>query len=141
MIYLKQFITMKRVLGFFVLASMLFFSGCEEDDSDVNVDDRTDFVGTWTCTETPTKSTDNTYTVSITKDTEVSNRVILSNFFQLGQDVTPYGVVIGSSITVPSQTFDTWTVSGSGVITGGNKIVWSLYKANQYSYTAVFNKQ
>ncbi|MCE1169462.1 MAG: hypothetical protein LWX70_15355, partial [Sphingobacteriia bacterium] len=81
---------MKRVLGFFVLASMLFFSGCEEDDSDVNVDDRTDFVGTWTCTETPAKSTDNTYTVSITKDTEVSNRVILSNFFQLGQDVTPY---------------------------------------------------
>ena len=132
---------MKRVIGFLVLAAILVFSGCEEDDTDITVDDRTEFVGTWTCTETPTKSTDNTYSVTISKDTEVSNRVFLTNFFQLGQDVAPYGVVIGSTITVPSQTFDTWTVSGSGVISGGNKIVWSLYKANQYSYTAIFNKQ
>lgn len=134
--------------GTFIIAGL---SSCEEDSSfgnDINEDYRDKYIGNWTCTETPAKGIELTYTVKISKDTANSSRVYLKNFGFSGlNEKAAYGIVTENSITVPEQTIcndDSWVVEGIGYLIKSDKMTWE-YSINDgadlSNYTAVFIKQ
>lgn len=144
---------MKLVKNFLIL----FFTGlmltllnsCEEDaNNDITSDYRDQYIGSWTCTETPAKGIKLTYTVKISKDTENSSRLILKNFGFSGLNEKPaYGISTESSITLPEQTIcddETWIIEGIGYLVKDDKMTWE-YSINDgadlLNYTAVFVKQ
>jgi hypothetical protein len=107
-------------------------------------DVRDPYIGIWMSTDKPIKNTDATYYVKITADPVFDNRVILENFFHLGEDAKPYGIVDGSSLIVPQQltcSDKSWTVSGQALLISKIEIRWNEYNANELSYTATFIKQ
>ncbi len=125
----------------FLLIVLLALGACEEDIIPAPEDPRDSFVGTWICTDYPAKSQSSAYTVEITTDPFNSSRVLIYNYFQLGDEVAPYAVVAGSTITVPEQLVEngTWQVSGFGKLKG-DEIQWQEYNANQFMYKAVFRR-
>lgn len=116
-------------------------TGCEQDDETTPTDVRYYYVGTWIATESNSKSADATYTVKITVDGTNSSQVILENYMNLGSSVRASAVVTETTITVPLQTIDSWTVSGTGTLVAESQINWSSCTANQLSTTAVYKRQ
>jgi len=116
-------------------------TGCEQDEDTTPTDIRYDYVGTWIATESNSKSSDATYTVKITVDGTNSSQVILENYMNLGSSVKVTAVVTETTITVPTQTIDSWTVAGTGTLVAENQINWSRCSANQLAVTAVYKRQ
>lgn len=131
---------MKKLI--FLLLPFLLLTACE-DDSDIfnDIDARDSFIGSWNCTETPTK-----YLVTIDYDATNSSQVIIKNFGLLGSSNYVYAIITGTTITIPSQNCcnNKWTVSGNGSLTDSKRIAWTYQiddGADVTKYTAIYKKQ
>jgi hypothetical protein len=143
---------MKKFIGLFLLVSILFLTGfyaCELDDTNgLSSDPRDKYVGTWTCNETPASlKLLFTYPVEMVKDTTIESNILLKNFGFIGFDEKPpYGILSGSSISVPQQQVcydNSITVYGEGTIVDVKTINWSYtikVGGDKNSYNAVFTK-
>lgn len=134
----------KYVRFFFLIVLLPLLISCEPDAVVVpDQNSRDAFIGIWICTDKPVKSTHATYEVRITADPVFDNRIVLENFFHLGSDAKPYGIVEGSSLIVPQQLTcadKSWTVSGQALLISKSEIRWNEYNANELVYTATFKK-
>ena len=116
-----------RLLSNVFLGLLLFISCLEEDTNDL-LDDRDAFLGAWNVTESCNKDA---YSVQISKDPSNSSQVLINNFWNTGNCGNPvYGIVAGSSIYLPEQSFcnGAFKVDGSGDMIK-EKINWS-YSVN-----------
>ncbi|MCK4676864.1 MAG: hypothetical protein KAT48_01915 [Bacteroidales bacterium] len=134
------------VVSLFILTG---FASCEiTDENDYpDSDFRDSFLGTWKCTESEARSYQFVYQVNIRKDASNSSRVLLDNFGFIGFDEKPpYGVVAGSTITIPQQQVcddNSITVSGFGIQVNANTMNWEyqlIIGGDKNDYTAVFEK-
>ena len=138
---------------FSILIVFLFllvgFASCEiGDENDYPDSDLRDpFLGTWKCTESEARSYQFVYQVEIRKDPSNSSRVLLDNFGFIGfNEKPPYGVVAGSTITIPQQQVcddNSITVSGFGIQVDANTMNWEyqlVIGGDKNDYTALFEK-
>jgi hypothetical protein len=143
---------MKKSIGkvFIISALISLIIACSKDDSNNNNNNSTDprdkFVGSWLCKETSHKNGVSTYTIPISLNSGNSSQIYMSNFYQLGTSTKAYGIVANNNITIPSQTDDSFTVSGTGIMSSSNTstINWNYYVydgANIDTCSAVFTKQ
>ena len=139
----------KNILGYGILLFVLFLASCtsNEDDSITPVDDRDDYIGTWSCAENSSKSGPSTFDVVIRKNVNESNQLLMDNFYLLGS--THFAVITksGNSLSLATQSVSGNTVQGSGNIVSNSKINLS-YSVNDGSgsggidnYTAVLTKK
>jgi hypothetical protein len=84
--------------------------------------------GHWQCDEISSiyKSTNSIYYVNIDIYPTDSNKIVITNFYGLGNNVDVTARINGMSIDIPSQTTDGSTFTGSGLIAKDfNTINWS----------------
>lgn len=68
-----------------------------------------------------------TGTVTVTASTvSANNGMTIQNFAFAGTNVVANATFSGSNITIPSQTFNNITYSGTGTITGTNQLVFNI---------------
>lgn len=139
--------TIRYTFVLFTLA-IIFFS-CNPDDPNDNPqpteDPRDKFVGSWLCNENSSQFGQiNPFYVTITLNQSNSSQIYLANFYQLGSGQKVYGVVTNNTVTIPSQTVSSKSVSGSGTITNNNNTInWNYYVndgADIDTCTAVYTK-
>ena len=125
----------------------ILVNSCELTEDMINTD-AGKLEGTWQCDEQSElyKSTAEIYTAYISLDADADNRIIIDNFYQLG-DVGVRANIIGLAVYISTQTLEGgFTVSGSGTISSGySRIEWS-YTVDDGSgvddhVTAVYTKQ
>jgi hypothetical protein len=116
----------------FILMGFLAIYSCElindvPDDSDP----RARIEGQWQCDESSQlyKSTEDIYWVYIDPDPYDSTRVIISNFYNLGDDIDVYAKVNGNSLSISNQT----TKDGYKILSGSGSIS-SNYKQINWNY-------
>jgi hypothetical protein len=114
----------KTVLSSILFGFSLFLASCAPDDSeDISpVDDRDKYIGTWSCAENSSKSGASTFDVTLRKNSNESNQLLMDNFYLLGS--THFAVLTKSanSITISTQSISGNTVQGSGTIASDTKI-------------------
>lgn len=109
---------MKKIVKLITLISsiaILMFSSCTPDDNSTG-DDRDRLTGSWTCKDS-SKSTGNVeplYSVNITKAGDPDS-IRIYNFYNLGGNTSIVALVSGTSIVIPTQTDDSYVMSGSGI--------------------------
>lgn len=129
--------TRLKILSFISLALMLLYS-CELiDDEPGGGDVRDRIEGQWKCDETSQiyKSTQSIYYVYIDPDLYDSTRVIISNFYNLGNDIYVYARVNNLILSIPNQTTDDgYTIlSGSGTVSSNYKVINWTYRIDDGS--------
>jgi len=114
------------------LAVLLFLAHSCELAEDLAGTDAGRLEGDWLCEEESElfKATKGIfhYEVSILQDEDVSNRIIIFNFYQLGPYVAAEATVSGLNITLNPDVEGDFTVNGSGTIS-------SNYKRIDWNYT------
>ncbi len=132
---------------------VLGFIACEKEELENN--NRDLLVGSWNViekeaendiTKTNTRSLNDAYMVSISKSEVYESEVLISNFFQLGNDFVVNATIDGKNIEIPQVTINEVSVRGSGTISGNKKkITWSYWvdmgDGNELEYQATYNKQ
>jgi hypothetical protein len=92
-------------------------------------DQRNRLVDAWKCDENINvyKSGLEVYWVEITKHPTDTGRILISNFYNVDENVHAEAILSGKKLTLPLQTLTGgFTVTGSGEIeTDWNKITWS----------------
>ena len=89
-------------------------TGYEGDDCGTAV--RAKFLGSYSFTETCSPSGADSYTVIVTESSSVITDIKIGNIYNKGLTVT--ASISGTTLTIPSQSFGTATISGSGTISG-----------------------
>ncbi len=74
--------------------------------------------GTWQCRETSEKLPPSSYTVSIASSSSSGEEIEVSNFYQLGQARKVRILIQGYYLSIPVQTVDGFTISGTGSVNG-----------------------
>jgi hypothetical protein len=132
-------------LSFAIIA---FLSTSCEDLLSGLLEQRSRLVDDWRVDESATgnKSTNEIYWVAITEHPEDSTKVLISNFYNVGNGAMAEAALSGRNLTLHSQTLPGgFTVSGSGEIQSDwNEIVWS-YSVDDGSgiadyFSATFNR-
>lgn len=126
------------------MVALAMLSACSDEDTpDPTIDDRTKFLGTWSCVETIGSST-TTFPIIITSYGE-SDSLRLSNFSNYGNTAVALGLVSGKSIVIPNQQIGVTliVVQGSGLYfsQGANEKMNLNYTSDGQSATAVCTKQ
>jgi len=122
-----------KYLTFIAVIPVLAVS-CELiDDAGPGVDPISKLEGQWKCDETSQnfkKSTMSIYYVYISPHPADTTRVLISNFYQLGDDVEASARLIGQTLTLDAQNLPGGfrVVSGSGSISSGFKTISWSYK-------------
>jgi hypothetical protein len=112
---------MKKILFASLFAILL--SACDPTTSPPDHKlSATDYVGTWYVQEDCSK---NTYSVTITVNTDDSTVVYISNFGQLGNDFQAEALIDEELISILKQSVDGTEVQGNGTLSD-NKITWSF---------------
>jgi hypothetical protein len=131
-----------------IIVLMLFVSGCEDLPIFLDGGDPRERVsGLWLCDESEgyLKSALETYYVEIDPHPYDSAKVIISNFFNVGDDAE--AGISGTSLTLANQTLTGgFTIHGSGVISKNyTQIDWIYYvndgSGDSYKITAVYTKE
>jgi uncharacterized protein affecting Mg2+/Co2+ transport len=113
----------KRNTIILFIAVVTAFASCTPDDG-LNLDDRDNFVGSWTCRDSSKTNADvATYTVIVSRKGDLDT-VLISNFYNIGNNNSAIGLVSGTSIVIPNQIVDSWVITGSGI-----------YSNNKFSIT------
>lgn len=135
---------MKYTLAIFLAIFFLSISSCDPLDDDIiePEDPRDVFIGSWSVSETCSKSN---YTVVISKDPYNSSQVLLGNFANPNMGDPAVGIVTTHKITLdPSQKVgNNWTVSGTGNYVNENLLEWEFtleIAGNQESCTADYTR-
>lgn len=125
-----------------VFLVLLILGSCLEDDPTDLLDDRDVFLGSWNVSESCSKDA---YSVLIEEDPSNSAQVLIRNFWNTGNcGNAVYGIVAGSSIYIPEQSFcdGDFEVDGSGSMIKEN-ITWS-YSVNDgadlFNCTATYSR-
>ena len=116
----------------FILMGFLAIYSCELiNDVPDDGDPRARIEGQWQCDENSQlyKSTEDIYWVYIDPDPYDSTRVIISNFYNLGDDIDVYVKVNDNSLSISNQT----TKDGYKVLSGSGSIS-SNYKQINWNY-------
>jgi hypothetical protein len=114
------------LLGFLVIYSCELINDVPDD-----ADPRARIEGQWQCDESSQlyKSTEDIYWVYIDPDPNDSTRVIISNFYNLGDDIDVYAKINNSNLSISNQT----TKDGYKVLSGSGSIS-SNYKQINWTY-------
>ncbi len=104
-----------REVAYALITTLLLFSACTPDNETTG-DDRDSFTGGWTCKDSSKSSGDvqPLYSVNIAKS-GTADTVIIYNFYNLGGSTSVIALVSGNSIVIPTQTDDSYQMSGSGL--------------------------
>ena len=124
----------KKIFLLFLITST-FMACTKDDDNDVtpsptgSVDPRNKFIGNWVSNETSEVFSQTTFSVEIYAHTTIANRIVISNFYNLGSTQSNCQMEInGDSITIFQQ-----NVSGHEFIGAGKLLTNSTIRL---SYTA-----
>lgn len=126
---------MKKILLTALPLLFLFaFSACNPDEEEVpdTAEVREQIEGSWNVDEQESlisKDMKIFYQVYIDIDTSSSDRIFITNFYQLGLDVFAIGKVNGSTIRIDPQEI------GSGYFVEGTGSVSSNYRSINLEYT------
>jgi hypothetical protein len=123
---MKNLIRDKTILLFILMFVATLYSCTDNSNVDPAVNNREEFLGTWTVDESCIRLN---YEVEITADTSNNTKVLLYNFAFMGQEYDPaYGFVSGTKVTLPTQTVgDDWQLNGSGTLQSDGTIIWTYY--------------
>jgi hypothetical protein len=117
---------------------------CEDGTIDGPTDARDNFTGSWSCVENAGQPSETSFPVTITKDVNNSERILIGNFNNLGGSVKPYGIVNGTALSIPSQSVSGYTVSGTGTYSASSGNVSLNYTVNDgissENYTATLSQ-
>jgi len=118
--------------------AVVFLYSCELIDDNPDTGDVRDKIeGQWKCDESSQiyKSTESFYWVYIDPDPDDSTKVIISNFYDLGNDIYIHARLSNFSLSIASQTTkDDYTIlSGSGTISSNYKVINWSYKVDDGS--------
>lgn len=125
----------KKLLALLLVAFALI--SCEKDDNNVNTTTtRADYVGSWTCSETPVAKT-LYYDCVISVDANTTDNIKLQNF--AGLNLTAFAIVNGKSVILPKQTISGNTIEGYGTMENTNYITWQYYVKTGNSDSIMYN--
>lgn len=113
-----------QVLG---LTAFLFLTSCEDDI--VNVDDRQQWLGAWTCNETQGAFAPQSYTITIYEGIQL-DEVEVSGLYNQGSAFTLQANVFNNDLIIPSQTVDGITIAGSFTISASGNSATVDFRAN-----------
>ncbi len=102
---------------FALMAVVLFFTSCTEDDFDPFADPVDKFLGNWQCQEEGDVSGSGwNYPVRITRNPENSAEILIDNFNLQGNGEKARALITGNTMTIPRQKIcdDTIEIQGSG---------------------------
>jgi hypothetical protein len=120
------------ISNLFILLAFLVLYSCELiDDTTDTGDPRDKIEGQWKCDENSQiyKSTESIYWVYIDPDPDDSTKVIISNFYDLGNDIYVYAKLNSLNLSISNQT----TEDGYKILSGSGNIT-SNYKEINWSY-------
>ena len=105
---------MEKLLFSLSVISLAFFASCSEEGSEPQApeDDRDKFTGTWLCTETITGQQQTTFTIDINK--AGGDSIKIKNFSNYGDFTFAYGLISGSSLTIPQQNMGVTSIPVNG---------------------------
>ncbi len=119
--------TKKLKLGLIILLTSFLFGSCEDDATIADFFEENPFgniVNTWDCEEDGgTVFGTNSYQVSIYKNDDDGTQIFISNFLNMGDNVSVEAILIGNKLSILSQTFGDITVKGSGTIALNSKSI------------------
>ncbi len=129
------------IIGVVVIAG---FAACTKDDTITPVETikRTDYVGSWACTEVPVAKNLN-FDCIISLDPSTESNIKISNFASLNSNA--FAIVNGKSLILPRQTINNNTVEGYGTMDNNkNFITWNYYVVDNTDstvYNTTFNRK
>ena len=109
----------------YAIALVAIIASCQKIDTGSD-DVRDNLLGTWSCKENSQVFVVTNYTVEISKSTTDTTRIIMDDFYNLGNNLSVYAKMNGFTLTIPNQTVDGNQISGSGTISANyDKINWT----------------
>lgn len=123
------------------------FTACTKDDERNDTpksDSRSILVGNWVCNEESEIFLSTTYPIVIFAHSTIVNRVVISNFYNLGTQQSNCQMEIsGTSFTIFQQNISGYDIVGSGILENSSTIKLS-YTTNDGAgidhVTAVYTK-
>ena len=127
---------------FILLLITSAFMACTKDDDNTvtpgtggSIDPRNKFIGNWVCNETSEVFSTTTFPVEIFAHTTVANRIVMSNFYNLGATQSNCQMEInGDSITIFQQNVSGHEFIGAGKLLT-NSTIRLTYSADDGSGT------
>jgi hypothetical protein len=123
--------------GKVLIVLFLFFAAACEDLTD-SLSPRDNIADTWKCAETSTSGSDS-FLVEIVADNASTTGIQIYNFDNLGDNLAVKATVNSFSISIPSQSVDGFTISGSGTISSDYKKITLKYTVNDGGDTQSYN--
>ncbi len=121
-------------ISLFFSISLIIVSCQPEEDVIETADVRDNIVDTWRLSENSKYSGETAYAIDIIKDPSTTNKIIISNFYNLGNDFEVLASVSGSLITISSQTISNTLISGTGNVKSGYQSIDWAYNADDGSH-------
>jgi hypothetical protein len=110
-----------------LLIGLLGLSSCEKTNTDPDTDPRGQYLGTWSCTESPLVN----YPVVINLDSSNSSQILIHNFHLFGSNEKAFAIATQNNLTLPSQIILNNTIHGSGNLINNNKFTLKYYVNTQ----------
>ncbi len=117
----------KRFTRFVGLAAFLVLAGCEDDP--VNPDDRTQWLGAWTCNETEGAFAPQSYNIFIDNGLQL-DEVEVAGLYNQGENFRVYANVWGDRLVIPMQSVDGITINGEARINASGTSATIEFLAN-----------
>jgi len=116
---------LKPLVNIFILVSVLLIASCGTTD----LNDQTDnsatekFLGTWNVSDQPARLN---YAVKIKQSVNATDKVILENFADLGNNAV--GLVVNNTIVIDKQDIGSgFTTEGTGDFVNENKLQFEFF--------------
>jgi len=136
----KLIILQMKKLVFIFLSPLFLFVSCLDDTQVIPDDIREDISIKWLCTDNDGENV-RTYEVTVTNDTSSETKVVFDNFHNFGSGTKVSANINGSSITIPKQNVEIYSVSGSGQVSSNLQRIELTYvlddRLEQITITAV----
>jgi hypothetical protein len=121
-----------------------FFSSCEIQNDNEPADERDNITGTWKCQEVDQSNKTINFEAVISKHATDTAKIWVDNFSALGSGIKVSVGMGGHLLTIPQQTVDGNTISGTGSISSTyNQITWTYSLddgGGKENYTAKFTR-
>ena len=133
-----------RFIAMFVFP-VVGFTSCEIQNDNDPADERDNITGTWKCQEVDQSNKTINFEAVISKHVTDSAKIWVDNFSGLGRGIKVSVGMGGHLLTIPKQTVDGNTISGSGSISSSyNQIDWTYSLddgGGKENYTANYTRQ